>query len=71
MFDRFGNYCAAVFAALALTGLALVLALSASHERGRWLAHGCNTDTDCQRMADYLCSKGAADACEGGADVAE
>lgn len=54
MFDRLGNYLAAIFAALALSWLALIMALSASQERGRWLREGCNTPDDCARMAAYM-----------------
>ena len=64
MFDRFGNYYAALFAAVTMALLAFVLTLSTAQERGRWLAHGCETDTDCARMAAYLCRNGNAAWCE-------
>ena len=64
LFDPMGNYLAAVFAVVTLSGVAVVIALSHADERGRWLARGCDTDIDCQRMAEYLCSTGAVDACE-------
>lgn len=60
---RTDKHLAAAFAALALSWLALALVLSSAHERGRWLAQGCNTDTDCDRMLSYMCSNGNLDMC--------
>lgn len=64
LFDPLGNYLAAIFAVVTMAGLAVAITASMADERGRWLAQGCNTDTDCERMAEYLCRAGAVDMCE-------